>query len=329
MNLGSLIVIINISWYLANKLREKSQLEYISPKNRAVLVTGCDSGFGHHVCYQLDSYGFYVFAGVLDTNSESAEKLRNKCSNRLRVIKLDVTQVEDIKSVVKEIEASGVELWAVLNNAGIAQYSLVEMGHEIDVFEKIFAVNVFGLVRVTKYCLPLLRKSGGRVVNMSSVAGRFTFWGITAYCMSKYAVRAFSDGLRKEIQSFGVKVVTIEPNMYRTEITNIDILTKSIDHIWQTTDPQICQDYGGQGFYEKIKNRLKYNVMISRPQIHEVIDTQTKAITVCEPNLYYQCAAITEKPCLWFLGLLPESVQDLLLTGKMWKFALDFYKCKQ
>lgn len=168
---GVLVVLLQISWFLAQLLRRNSHLEHISPINRAVLITGCDSGFGHQVCYKLDSYGFHVFAGVLSTESESAEKLRNNCSNRLKVIKLDVTQVEDVRNAVQLIEASGLDLWAVLNNAGIAHYSLVEMGTELEVFEKIFAVNVFGLVRVTKYCLPLLRKSGGRVVNMSSVAG--------------------------------------------------------------------------------------------------------------------------------------------------------------
>ena len=169
--IGVSTILIQISWFLAKTLRQYSHLEHISPRNRAVLITGCDSGFGHQVCYKLDSYGFHVFAGLLSTDSESAEKLRNNCSNRLKILKLDVTQVEDVKNAVKQIEESGLELWALLNNAGIAQYALTEMGTDVEVFQKIFAVNVFGLVRVTKHCLPLLRKSGGRVVNMSSVAG--------------------------------------------------------------------------------------------------------------------------------------------------------------
>lgn len=169
--IGITLVLIHISWLLAQFFRRYAQLEYIPPKNRAVLITGCDSGFGHQVCYKLDSYGFNVFAGVLFPDSESADKLRANCSERLKVVKLDVTNAEDVKNVVKEIEVSNLELWAVLNNAGISYYSPIEMGNDVEVFEKIFAVNVLGLVRVTKYCLPLLRKSGGRVVNMSSIAG--------------------------------------------------------------------------------------------------------------------------------------------------------------
>ena len=147
--------------------------------------------------------------------------------------------------------------------------------------------------------------------------------------MSKFSVRAFSDGLRKEVDRFGVKVVTIEPNMYRTPIVDSDILCDGIDKIWEQTDPQIREDYGGDGFCTKIKDRLKYNIMISRPQIHEVVDTQEQAITLCEPDLYYRCAAITERPSLWLLSILPETIQDFLLTGNNWKTVLKFYKCKE
>lgn len=168
---GLVSVLTWMSWTLATALRNCSQLEHISPKGRAVLITGCDTGFGHQLCYKLDSYGFHVFAGLLSTESESAQRLRQNCSNRLRVLKLDVTKVEDVTLAVKQIEDSCLQLWALVNNAGIAHYALIEMGNDVQVLEKIFAVNVFGLVRVTKHCLPLLRKSRGRVVNMSSVAG--------------------------------------------------------------------------------------------------------------------------------------------------------------
>ena len=147
--------------------------------------------------------------------------------------------------------------------------------------------------------------------------------------MSQFAVRSFSDGLRKELDRFGVKVVTIEPNMYRTPIVDMELLCDGIDKIWDQTDSQIREDYGGDWFCDKIKDRLKYNVMISRPQIHEVVNTQEEAITLCEPELYYRCASLTERPSLWFLSTLPETIQDFLLTGNVWKAVLSVYKCKQ
>lgn len=159
--------------------------------------------------------------------------------------------------------------------------------------------------------------------------GRFSFWGITAYCMSKFAVRSFSDGLRRELNEFGVKVVTIEPNMYRTEIMDLMPHYEGIDKLWQRTDSRVREDYGGDQFCNRLKNRLKFNIMISRPQIHEVVDTQELSITLCEPELYYRCASIWERPSLWFLSVVPESLQDILLTGRVWKRVLNFYKQKE
>ena len=147
--------------------------------------------------------------------------------------------------------------------------------------------------------------------------------------MSKFAVRSFSDGLRRELDRFGVKVVTIEPNMYRTPIVDSDLLCDGIDKIWEQTDPQIREDYGSDWFCDKLKDRLKFNVMVSRTQIHEVVDTQEQAITLCEPDLYYRCASITERPSLWFLSTLPETLQDFFLTGNVWKTVLKFYNRKE
>lgn len=172
--------------------------------------------------------------------------------------KLEFTIKEDIKNAVDKIIESGLPLWAVVNNAGISHYSLIEWGNDIDVFEKMFSVNLFGLVRITKMCLPLLRLSKGRVINMSSVAGRFSFSGLTAYCMTKFSVRAFSDGLRRELAGHQVKVIALEPNLYRTSITDYDILAKSIDSIWDQTDDEVKQFYGRENYKEKFELRLKH-----------------------------------------------------------------------
>jgi NAD(P)-dependent dehydrogenase (short-subunit alcohol dehydrogenase family) len=146
--------------------------------------------------------------------------------------------------------------------------------------------------------------------------------------MSKFAVRSFSDGLRKEMLRFGIKVVTIEPNLYRTAIMDVDILSKSIDQIWDKTDEKVRNDYGGEKFLDKLKARMKLNTVISRPQIHEVIDAQEEAITLCEPELYYRCSGLGERPALWALGHVSESAQDFALTGSVWKRMLLLFKTK-
>jgi short-subunit dehydrogenase len=124
---------------------------------------------------RLDAYGLTVYAGCLFPNQEAAQELVQSCSNQLKVIKLDVTNDEDVKSIVDEINSSGLELIALVNNAGMNEYSMIEWGKDLNTFEKLFRVNVFGLIRVTKMCLPMLRKSRGRVINMASTAGKIKY----------------------------------------------------------------------------------------------------------------------------------------------------------
>ena len=89
------------------------------------------------------------------------------------MVKLDVTKSEDIENVVKRIKMAKTQLWAVVNNAGIGIGCPFDWGRDVDEYRKMFDVNVFGLVRVTKACVPLLRKSNGRIINVSSLAGEF------------------------------------------------------------------------------------------------------------------------------------------------------------
>src|SRR5258708_57369 len=84
--IGVSVVLIHIGWYLSRIIPRYAQKSYISPTNKAILITGCDAGFGNKICYKLDKYGFHVFAGVLFPESESANNLRLNCSKSLKVV---------------------------------------------------------------------------------------------------------------------------------------------------------------------------------------------------------------------------------------------------
>ena len=97
--------------------------------------------------------------------------MKEKCTSNLRILKLDVTKQEDAENAAKEIAKSKIPLWSVVNNAGIAVGVPFDWGNDVDEYKKVFEVNVFGMVRVTKQCIPLLRQSRGRIINVSSLAG--------------------------------------------------------------------------------------------------------------------------------------------------------------
>jgi short-subunit dehydrogenase len=112
-----------------------------------------------------------------------------------------------------------LDLWAVVNNAGVLSSFEIEFG-DMSSFVAQMNVNCLGIVRVTKAFLPLLRFSKGRVVNMASLAGRFAIPGMVGYCMSKSAVISFSDGLRREMKKWEIDVICIEPHLFRSQKIN-------------------------------------------------------------------------------------------------------------
>ena len=172
--LGLCFVIPHVSWQISKIVRYYfAQITFISPVSKAVLITGCDSGFGLLAAKALDTYGFHVFAGCLQPRGLGGQRLYKTTSNRLRILNLDVTQPGDIEAAIKEIEESDLQLWAVINNAAITDWGPVEWDSDSYRIRKIFEVNLFGLIKITNSCMPLLRKTKGRIVNISSVFGEY------------------------------------------------------------------------------------------------------------------------------------------------------------
>ncbi|XP_068082503.1 17-beta-hydroxysteroid dehydrogenase type 6 isoform X3 [Anabrus simplex] len=244
--------------------------------------TGCDTGFGHLLALKADSLGLLVYAGCLFPEGDGAKALKEKCSDRTHIISLDVTNdklVEAAAHYVKSTLGDKV-LWAVVNNAGIADFAEVEW-QNFDSIKKIFDINVYGQLRVTRALLPLLRQSKGRVVNVNSVAGFISISGITTYCASKHASVAFTEGLRQELKKFSISVHSIEPAFYMTRL--MDILYPT--NIWDECPKHIKEVYG-EDYYEIFQSRILYLVRMLRVTKHElnsVVDGMVEASVGVRP----------------------------------------------
>ncbi|XP_021353493.1 D-beta-hydroxybutyrate dehydrogenase, mitochondrial-like isoform X2 [Mizuhopecten yessoensis] len=158
------VVITNWKWsfglivlYMGHRLTTVRSRLIIAGK--AVLITGCDTGFGFHIAKRLDDMGFTVYAGVLNENSDGAEALRSRKSQNLHVIKLDVTKEEDVNKSLEYVTSNNkADLWAVVNNAGINMPGDVELA-TVDQYKKCAEVNLYGPIRVIRAFLPLIRRS--------------------------------------------------------------------------------------------------------------------------------------------------------------------------
>jgi NAD(P)-dependent dehydrogenase (short-subunit alcohol dehydrogenase family) len=189
-------------------------------KNKHVFITGCDTGFGFAVAKRLHDSGVNVHANCY--SEDGAKNLKNATSSKLRTYVFDVTDDSAVITCKEQIdkELAGQPLWAVINNAGIANHCFVE-GTSLQEFRRVLAVNTLAMICVCKEFLPLLRrdlKNPGRIINVTSVAGRVAAPGMAAYAASKFAAEGFSDSLRRELMYFGVPVTIIEPGFFRTNI---------------------------------------------------------------------------------------------------------------
>ncbi|XP_060581278.1 17-beta-hydroxysteroid dehydrogenase type 6-like isoform X6 [Ruditapes philippinarum] len=284
--------------------------EEVEIKNKAVLITGCDSGFGNQIARRLDKKGFTVFAGCLLPDREGAKQLKAECSDRLHIIHVDVTDDWLVRGAVKYVKENlgKNELWAVVNNAGIAIFTEIEWCSVIQ-FQRIFDVNVLGVVRVTKAFLPLIRQANGRIVNVASLAGRFTMPAFAAYSMSKRACIAFSDALRIEMKKFNVKVVTIEPALYKTPISETGYLEAQNRKSWSETPTEVKEAYGDEyfdAFLENIGTQMKR----AKSNINEVIDLMENAVTDVTPKIRYVPSSSIIRATI--LTYLPSKVTDKL-----------------
>ena len=176
-----------------------------------VLVTGCSSGIGAATADLLVKAGHTVYATARRT--ETVDELE---AAGARVLPLDVRSEQSMVDAVGAVEAEHGRVGALVNNAGYGEYGTIEET-DLDKVRKMFETNVFGLSRLTQLVLPAMRAAGaGRIVNIGSMGGRFT-WPVGGYYhATKYAVEAITDALRNEVRPFGIHVSLIEPGLIRT-----------------------------------------------------------------------------------------------------------------
>ncbi|XP_073469955.1 retinol dehydrogenase 16-like [Aquarana catesbeiana] len=302
--LAALVLILLYRWYKYSLILDNLTDKY-------VFITGCDSGFGNLLAKQLDKRGMKVLAACL--TETGAENLKKEASSRLQTTILNVTNSESVSSAVKWVNyiVSDQGLWGLVNNAGIGTPTAPNEWLTKDDFKKILDVNLLGLIDVTLNMLPLIRRARGRVVNVSSVAGRVAIFG-GGYCPSKYGVESFSDSLRREMVPFGVNVSIIEPGYFRTEISDSKRLLENIKNKWEKLPDEIRKSYG-QAFFEKHCEAMAKGLSKTSKKIHLVTECMENALTAVYPKTRYS-AGWDAKLIFLPLSYCPTMLGDFILS---------------
>ncbi|UVI32680.1 SDR family oxidoreductase [Paenibacillus spongiae] len=201
---------------------------------KVAFVTGTSSGIGLLTAVALARAGYQVAAAMRDPDKSGplldAAALHG-IADRVICVKLDVTDHEAVERTIKEIADRLGRIDVLVNNAGFAVGGYVEEV-PMEAWRAQMETNFFGLVAVSRAIIPIMRRQrSGRIINISSLSGRFGFPGYAPYASSKYAVEGFSEALRHELLPFGIHVVLVEPGAFKTSIWQ-----KGFEQIYKAPD---------------------------------------------------------------------------------------------
>ena len=254
----------------------------------------------------------------------------------MHLIPIDVTNETIVNEAFDEVNQKlsllpDVELHAVVNNAGVLIIGQVEWS-TFDTFKQVFDVNTFGPVLVSRTFLPLIRQNHGRIINVNSFASRATLPGYSFYAMSKCAALSFTEGLRRELFKFGVKVISIEAAAFSTQMTDDENVQHQVEEVWQTSNPEVKQSYGMNCKIE-LSNLLKLSSQTANKSLDPVIQSMRHAILATHPSYHYVCANFISKIVYYFqMMICPQEVYEfmaqtfLLVSGSIGKLQLQGLK---
>lgn len=199
-------------------------------EDKVAIITGASSGIGYATALAMAKAGAKIVAGArrvdrLEELKKEIEKIGAECIT----VSCDVTNRSNCDNLVNSAIQKWNKLDILVNNAGLMPLSFVK-NLKVDEWEQMIDVNIKGVMYCTAAAIPhLIKQNSGHIVNISSIAGRIVFPAGSVYCATKFAVWAFSEGLRQELSTRNnIRVTTIEPGIVDTELANT-ITDKSLE----------------------------------------------------------------------------------------------------
>lgn len=187
-------------------------------EKKVALITGSSSGIGKATALAMQEAGFFTIA-----TAPSGEELADLKSKGIETLELDVTDESSAREAVSAAEKYNGSIQVLINNAGYGQYGPIEE-IPIEAIRQNFETNVFGLLRMCQLALPAMRNAGGgRIINLSSVAGEIKQPGSGIYHATKHAVEAIDGALRTEVSTFNVQIVGILPGPVNTNFDEVAV----------------------------------------------------------------------------------------------------------
>jgi NAD(P)-dependent dehydrogenase (short-subunit alcohol dehydrogenase family) len=275
----------------------------------SVVITGASTGIGWATAKLLLDRGFRVFGSV--RKQADADRLKAEFGTNFTPLLFDVTDEAAVLAAAREVRAAleGETLSGLVNNAGIALAGPV-LELSVDEFRRQMDVNVIGPIIATQAFAPLLgsdpslKGPKGRIVMISSVAGRSGNPLTAAYAASKHAIEGLSESLRREMMLFGIDVVIVAPGAVKTPI-------------WSKAEEVDISAYQNSPFFPALQKIRKFMLQLGETGLpaEKIALAVAEALTTAHPKVRYQ---LTPDPIRHLItGVLPKRTVDRIIAKRL------------
>lgn len=267
---------------------------------KVALITGASAGIGKETAKLLKSKGYIVYAAARRTElMQDLERLG------IHTISMDVTSEESMEQAVQHILRNESRLDILVNNAGFGGYGAIEDVSLQDAMYQ-FEVNVFGAARLIQLVLPKMREHRfGKIVNISSIGGKFATPFGGWYHASKFAIEGLSDSLRNEVIDFGIDVIVIEPGGIKSEWADI-----TVENLVKNAQKSAYKEKALR-FAEFLKKSTKNN---SNPSV--IADLILEGIEAKKPKFRY-VGGYNAKMAVFIRKILSDKAFDKMILSQM------------
>ncbi len=276
---------------------------------RSVVITGASSGIGWATAKLLLDRGFRVFGSV--RKEADADRLKREFGANFTPLLFDVTDEAAVLAAAREVRAAldGETLFGLVNNAGIAVAGPV-LELAADEFRRQMDVNVIGPIITTQAFGPLLGTDSalkgpkGRIVMISSVAGKNGNPLMSAYSASKHAIEGLSESLRREMMLFGIDVIVVAPGAVKTPI-------------WSKAEEVDISAYKNSPFFPALERIRKFMLQLGESGLpaQKIAERIADALTSVNPKVRYQ---ITPDPMRHLItAVLPKRMVDKIIAKRL------------
>jgi NAD(P)-dependent dehydrogenase (short-subunit alcohol dehydrogenase family) len=278
-----------------------------SPNNQQLsvaVVTGSSSGIGLAASLALAKNGYVTYATMRNlAKQDSIQSVAEKEHLSIRTVQLDVTDENSVKNAIQSILSESGRIDLLVNNAGYGMTGAFEdIG--MDEIKSLYETNVFGVIRVTQAVLPIMRKQGsGRIINISSGAGRIGYPGGSAYVSSKFALEGLSESMAFEVEQFGIKTVLVEPGFIRTNFAENIVTAK------KAQDPN--SPYS-QTMMQMKSSSHRRRMIENAPDADLVASVIVEAATAKEPDLRYLAGKDVQQMVAAKKSMSDEEFQNMI-----------------